>query len=73
VLAGAFAVGDVSGGAFKPAVAIGAMTMGMLAWSTLWLYLAAELLGAAAAALTFRALEPLVGREPPQSLHRAAE
>jgi aquaporin Z len=56
VLAGAFAVGDVSGGAFNPAVAVGAMTMGMLSWSTLWLYLAADLLGAAAAALAFRAI-----------------
>jgi aquaporin Z len=57
VLAGAFAVGDVSGGAFNPAVAIGAMTMGMLSWSTLWLYFAAEFLGGAAAALVFRFLE----------------
>ena len=56
VLAGAFAVGGVSGGAFNPAVAVGAMTMGMLPWSLLWLYLGAELLGAAAAALAFRAL-----------------
>lgn len=56
VLAGAFAVGDVSGGAFNPAVAIGAMTMRMLSWSTIWLYLAAEFLGAGAAALTFRSL-----------------
>jgi aquaporin Z len=56
VLAGAFAVGDVSGGAFNPAVAIGAMIMGMLPWANLWLYLVAEFLGAAAAALTFRAL-----------------
>jgi aquaporin Z len=54
VLSGAFAVGDVSGGAFNPAVAIGAMIMGMLPWSYLWLYLVAELLGAAVAALTFR-------------------
>jgi aquaporin Z len=57
VLAGAFAVGDVSGGAFNPAVAIGAMTMRMLSWSALWLYLVAEFLGGAAAALTFRALD----------------
>lgn len=56
VLAGAFAVGDVSGGAFNPAVAVGAMTMGMLPWSLLWMYVVAELLAAAAAALTFRAL-----------------
>jgi aquaporin Z len=57
VMAGAFAVGDVSGGAFNPAVAIGAMTMNMLSWSTLWLYLVADLLGGAGAALTFRFLE----------------
>jgi aquaporin Z len=58
VMAGAFAVGDVSGGAFNPAVAVGAMTMHMLPWSTLPLYLVAELLGATAAALTFRVINP---------------
>jgi aquaporin Z len=58
VLAGAFAVGDISGGAFNPAVAVGAMTMGMLAWSKLWLYVVAELLGAAAAAGMFKAINP---------------
>ena len=58
VLAGAFAVGDISGGAFNPAVAVGAMTMGMLPWANLYFYAAAELLGAAAAALTFKALNP---------------
>ena len=58
VLAGAFAVGDISGGAFNPAVAVGAMTMGMLPWGNLPLYLAAELLGAAVAALAFKATNP---------------
>jgi aquaporin Z len=58
VLAGAFAVGDFSGAAFNPAVAVGAMTMGLLVWSKLWLYVVAELLGAAAAAGVFRALNP---------------
>ena len=33
VLAGAFAVGHVSGGAFNPAVAVGASIMGLLPWS----------------------------------------
>jgi aquaporin Z len=56
VLAGAFAVGDVSGGAFNPAVAIGASMMGMLPWKMLWLYLAADLLGGAAAGLVFTSL-----------------
>jgi aquaporin Z len=55
VLAGAFAVGDLSGGVFNPAVAIGAMLMGMLPWSLPWLYLSAELIGGG---LAFRALNP---------------
>ena len=58
VLAGAFAVGDVSGAAFNPAVALGAMVMHMLPWSALVMYLIAELLGGAAAALAFRAINP---------------
>src|SRR3954471_698421 len=33
VAAGAFSVGAISGGAFNPAVAIGAMVMGLLSWS----------------------------------------
>jgi aquaporin Z len=58
VMVGAFAVGDISGGAFNPAVAVGASAMGLLPWSNLWLYLVAELLGGAAAALVFKALHP---------------
>jgi len=58
VLVGAFAVGHVSGGAFNPAVAVGAMIMGMLPWGKLWLYLVAQLLGAAAAALAFKTMNP---------------
>src|SRR3954447_21588648 len=33
VTAGAFSVGAISGGAFNPAVAVGAMVMGILSWS----------------------------------------
>jgi aquaporin Z len=58
VLAGAFAVGDVSGGAFNPAVAVGAMTMGMLPWAKLWLYVVAEVIGAVLAAMVFKAINP---------------
>jgi aquaporin Z len=58
VLAGAFAVGQVSGAAFNPAVAIGAAMRGMLLWSSMWLYIIAELLGGAAAAFAFKALNP---------------
>ena len=58
VLTGAFAVGSVSGGAFNPAVAVGAMIMGLLPWHMIWLYLLAELLAAAAAAFLFLFVNP---------------
>lgn len=54
VLAGAYAVGNVSGGAFNPAVAIGLCTMGIVAWGSIWIYLAACFAGGAAAAAVFR-------------------
>ena len=53
VVAGAFAVGGISGGAFNPAVAIGAMVTGLLKWSNIWIYLIADLLGAVGAAFAF--------------------
>jgi aquaporin Z len=53
VVAGAFAVGGTSGGAFNPAIAVGAMVTGLLAWGHLWVYLLAEFVGAAAAAYAF--------------------
>jgi aquaporin Z len=58
VAAGAFAVGGISGGMFNPAVALGAAAAGLFAWSTLWVYLVAQLIAGAAAGLTFRALNP---------------
>lgn len=58
VLAGAFAVGNISGAAFNPAVAIGAIVMGLVSPSMLWIYLTADFLGAAAAALVFKGLNP---------------
>jgi aquaporin Z len=53
VVAGAFAVGGISGGAFNPAIAIGAMVTGLFKWSNIWIYLIAEFLGGAAAAFAF--------------------
>lgn len=53
VVAGAYSVGGISGAAFNPAVAVGAMVTGLLEWSNVWIYLIADLLGAAAAAYTF--------------------
>lgn len=58
VLAGAYAVGTVSGGAFNPAVALGATLMGFFSLSTIWVYLIAQLAGAAVAALVFKQAHP---------------
>ena len=58
VVVGAYAVGAVSGGAFNPAVAIGAMVMGLLSWGDVWVYLLANLAGGAAAAFAFLFTQP---------------
>jgi aquaporin Z len=55
VLAGAFAVGSISGAAFNPAVALGITIMNLSFWSNLWIFIVANFLGAAAAALIFNA------------------
>jgi aquaporin Z len=58
VLAGAVAVGGISGGSFNPAVSIGGAVGGLFAWSTLWVYIVAEVAAGIAAGLTFLALNP---------------
>ena len=58
VVAGAFAVGAISGGAFNPSVTLGAAVMGMFAWPTLWVYLIAQVIGGVTAGVTFLALNP---------------
>jgi aquaporin Z len=58
VVAGALAVGGISGGAFNPAVTIGAAVMHMFAWPTLWVYLVAQVIAGAAAGIAFLALNP---------------
>jgi aquaporin Z len=55
---GAFTVGAVSGGAFNPAVAVGAMVAGVLSWGDIWIYLLANFIGGAAAAVTFLWTQP---------------
>jgi len=57
VMVGAFAVGPVSGGAFNPAVGIGATVMGLATFTHLIVYLIADFAGGAAAALLFNALK----------------
>lgn len=58
VLAGAFAVGGVASAAFNPSVAVGISFMGMVAWTKIWIYLVANFMGGAVAALAFHALAP---------------
>lgn len=53
----AFAVGGISGGAFNPAVAIGAVLMGLFKVSNLWLYLVMCPLGGLIAAQVFLAIK----------------
>ena len=55
---GAFAVGAVSGGAFNPAVAIGATVLGLFTWGHIWVYLVAQFAGGCAAALAFGLTQP---------------
>jgi aquaporin Z len=65
---GIFAVGPISGGAFNPAVAVGATLMGVFSWSHIWIYVLASLVGGAAAAEAFRLIEPA---EQPSGLRAA--
>jgi aquaporin Z len=58
VLAGATAVGGISGGAFNPAVGLGVIVAGLATWKMLWVYLFATLLGGAVAGYAFRYLNP---------------
>jgi len=54
VMTGAFAVGAISGAAFNPAVVTGAIRLGLIPVGSLWVYLAATLLGGIVAGLVFR-------------------
>ncbi len=62
VLAGAYAVGAISSGAFNPAVALGLSILNLSHWSNIWIYLVANLLGGAAAALIVNAAHPEPGK-----------
>jgi len=56
MIAGGYAVGDISGAAFNPAVAMALSTGNHFRWVVAWLV--AELLGAVLAAIMFRAVRP---------------
>src|SRR5881227_893770 len=76
VMTGAFAVGDISGGAFNPAVATGISLMGISSWANIWIYLVADFAGGILAALIFNAInprgqvEPIPTEEPPYETPR---
>jgi len=54
VMAGAYAVGSVSGGVFNPAVAVGITIMGISAPSSIWIYLFANIIGGFLAAAIYK-------------------
>jgi aquaporin Z len=58
VIACAFTFGGYSGGAFNPAVAIGATLMKGFVWADLWIYLVGSMAGALLAGLVFNMNNP---------------
>jgi aquaporin Z len=58
VVVGAYSVGAVSGGAFNPAVAVGITIMGLTKLASIWIYFAANLAAAVAAATVFKIVNP---------------
>jgi len=58
VMVMAFALGQYSGGAFNPAVAVGASVMKAFEWSNIWIYFVGCFGGGALAGLAFNALNP---------------
>ncbi len=64
VMTGAFAVGDISGGAFNPAVALGISMLGISSWNNIWIYLAANFGAAIVAAFVFNLINPAAQTTP---------
>src|SRR5213082_210155 len=64
VMTGAFAVGDISGGAFNPAVALGICVLGISSWSNIWIYLLADFAAAIVAAVIFQMINPPMQTTP---------
>jgi aquaporin Z len=58
VMTGAFAVGGISGGAFNPAVAVGAAMMKLVHASDIWIHLVADFAGGTVAAFAFKIINP---------------
>ena len=64
VMTGAFAVGDISGGAFNPAVALGICVLGISSWGNIWIYLLANFAAAVVAAVIFQLINPPMQTTP---------
>ncbi|HEU5245835.1 MAG TPA: aquaporin [Candidatus Udaeobacter sp.] len=64
VMVGAFAVGDISGGAFNPAVAFGITLLGISTWNNIWIYLVANFAGGVVAAVIFLLVNPPMQTTP---------
>ena len=64
VMTGAFAVGDISGGAFNPAVALGITLLGISSWHNIWIYLVANFGAAVVAAVIFQMINPPLQTTP---------
>jgi len=58
VLAGAYSVGPISGGAFNPAVAVGITIMKLTPIAAIWIFFVANFAAAVCAALAFKAIHP---------------
>jgi aquaporin Z len=64
VMTGAFAVGDISGGVFNPAVAVGISMLGLSSWNNIWIYLLADFGAAIVAAIVFMLINPPLQTTP---------
>ena len=64
VMTGAFAVGDISGGAFNPAVALGICILGISSWANIWIYLLANFAAGIFAAVIFQLINPPMQTTP---------
>lgn len=58
VMTGAFAVGDISGAVFNPAIAVGISILGLSSWNNIWIYLVANFGAAVVAAVVFQLINP---------------
>ena len=58
VLAMAYTLGGISGGAFNPAVALGKTLIGDFSWTSIWIYLVGNLVGALLAGLLYKVMNP---------------